>query len=126
MITRLFPRDTRHTEIVSGVSVMCMGLATLFDPSSIPYELLRVHNPHFWGILLFSLGLMQFIMSTVLDAVEHARAILAWLSGTALVWMTFEVFGEMHHILGVPVLMLGAASLYAFVINSLAVMKRWK
>ena len=126
MITRLFPRDTRHTELTAGASMLCMGLAALFEPSSIPYELLRVNNVHFWGLILCALGVLQLIVSSILDQVEHARAILSWLSGTVLCWAAFEVYGELHHILGIPVVFLGAASLYAFGINSLSALKRWK
>lgn len=126
MTKTMLPNNTRLLEFVTGIAIICSGLLILNVPGSLPVSVLESHVNTFWGMIAICFGSIQTIASLLLYRANHLRALISWVMGTFITWVSISTMQTSPNVDDVISLTIGIANLYAFVINLLKVKKEWK
>ena len=116
MIRNFFPRDTRVIELCSAIA---LTLSAVFSALhlGVSFEMLNVHPPAFWFVLLLTFGITQLISLIYYPKVEVLRVFSSWFSGVLWVWLSVSALNWNLGPDRVAGMMMGIGNLYAFSIN---------
>lgn len=122
----MIPNNTRLLEFITGIAVILSGILILNVPGSLPVDILESHVNTFWGMIAICFGSIQLIAALLLFRANHLRAIISWVMGTFIVWISVSAVHHNPTVDDLIALVVGVANLYAFIVNLLKVKKEWK
>lgn len=125
----LLPQDTRIAELLSGISLLVVGMALLITGKGFLHHstvMVTMQYNAFWCILCIAFGVLQISAIAVHRGLEHLRFILAWITGSFWVWLASANFSNGANATEMVTMLLGITNLYAFIVNLLLVRQSWK